>query len=510
MEIRARQVSRGMDGELLLGDPEVVGIIPSPVDLLKTELQKDGIAFAELHGKSGLTSQQAQNAFAGTTNVLLASVESGGTGINLDDTTGRNPRTEIFMFAPYRGISTVQAMGRIWRASTIQDDNNPNRYAMIVASDVVPDALRSAVLAKKLQLMNAAIGGTAVTRLPMAKTSYDPKQLQGLEIAEDGEASSLDRQPTGILKPVKVNWKPAQSGRYYDAASADVLEWEERGGAERVGIDVRVFKGDRGWVVTADRPYTPEEFALPEEAVPDVPTAPTQAAAPAPTPSEPEPTPTIARDTAKTEQMTPAERKNAPNYGDPANQGLFKTKNEASVRLASMVDNITTNPSMRAITDPLGIAPADMYAVTKTEAGKWTIGKTHQHEIGFAASKQLPVSAEAVDTYGITLPEGYVREGELYVYRPAPTQAPSEINIAAMNAVTQREAEAMSPSRAVADGAFVIYYKGGVPVAKFKSGNGRASETVAETFNRNPQKAAEDAIKSLSEGGGNSILRPTC
>ena len=298
MEIKARSVLRGADGELMYGDPEVVGIIPSPVEMIKTELQKDGIAFAELHGKSGLTSQQAQNAFAGTTNVLLASVESGGTGINLDDTKGDNPRTEIFMFAPYRGISTVQAMGRIWRASTIQDDNNPNRYAMIVASDVTPDAMRSAVLAKKLQLMNAAIGGTAVARLPMSKTNYDPKQLKGLEIAEDGSDSSLDRPRTGILRPVKVDWKLAKSGRYYSDATADVLEWEERGGAERVGIDVRVFKGDRGWMVIADRPYSPEEFTLPEEAVPDVPTAPTpepaKAETPAPTPTEtPAPTPEL-------------------------------------------------------------------------------------------------------------------------------------------------------------------------------------------------------------------------
>jgi hypothetical protein len=264
MEIRGRKVTFLSNGEMEIGEPVVVGKIPSPVDLIKAELQKEGIVFAELHGKTGTTSREAQKAFSGSTNVLLASVESGGTGINLDDTKGDNPRTEIFMFAPYRGISTVQAMGRIWRASTIQDDNNPNRYAMIVASDIKPDAFRSVVLAKKLQLMNAAIGGTAVSRLPMAKTSYDPKQLQGLEIAEEGEESSVERPRTGILKPIKVNWKPANSGRYWSPASADVLEWEERGGAERVGIDVRVFKGNTGWVVTSDKPYKPEDFTLPE------------------------------------------------------------------------------------------------------------------------------------------------------------------------------------------------------------------------------------------------------
>jgi GNAT superfamily N-acetyltransferase len=46
-------------------------------------------------------------------------------------------------------------------------------------------------------------------------------------------------------------------------------------------------------------------------------------------------------------------------------------------------------------------------------------------QIGFMGS-QYPLSAEAVDTYGITLPEGYVREGDLYVYRePGLTELPN-------------------------------------------------------------------------------------
>ena len=40
-------------------------------------------------------------------------------------------------------------------------------------------------------------------------------------------------------------------------------------------------------------------------------------------------------------------------------------------------------------------------------------------------SSSAPVSAAAVDAYGIKLPEGYVREGDLYVFKPAPS-LPSE------------------------------------------------------------------------------------
>jgi hypothetical protein len=322
MVMRYRRYTRDRDGEMQVSEPIEFGSIPSPVDLIKAELEKEGITFTELHGATRTTSQKAQKEFAEKVDVLLASLESGGTGINLDDTTGSNPRTEIFMFAPYRGTSTIQGMGRIWRASTIQDDNNPNRFAMIVASDIKPDVFRSAVLAKKLQLMGAAMGGTAVAKMPMSKTSYDPKQLAGLEMSEDGEESALTKPRTGKLKPVTVQWKPTKAGEYYSKASADLLEWEERGGPERTGLEIRVFKsrasGD--WIALADRPYTAEEFALPEETEPTPPPAPPTAPAPEPTPP-----PSTKRDVIKLHptdpKVTAAAEAIREELGEPAFEG---------------------------------------------------------------------------------------------------------------------------------------------------------------------------------------------
>ncbi len=264
MEMRARYWITLANGERVPGDPFKIGTIPSPVELLKAELQKEGIVFAELHGKSGDTSKTAQAKFSKDVDVLLASVESGGTGINLDDTVGNNPRTEIFMFAPYRGISTIQAMGRIWRASTIQNDNNPNRFAFIVASDIGADAARSAVLGKKIQLMNATLGGTAVQKLPMSKVSFDKEQLVGLEIPEEGETSNVETGPlsTAPLKPVNIQWKLAKSGAtWWARATADLLEWVADDGPERTGLGVKVVKKPDGYLAFADSDYQPEEFA---------------------------------------------------------------------------------------------------------------------------------------------------------------------------------------------------------------------------------------------------------
>jgi hypothetical protein len=266
--IRGRKRVVNPDGTVGLSDPVVLGTIPSPVELLRDELNKLGISFAELHGESDDTSKTAQEKFSSNVDVLLASVESGGTGINLDDPTGKNPRTEIFMFAPYRGISTIQAMGRIWRSSTVQDDNKPNRYIFVVASDIGQDATRSAVLAKKLQLMNASLGGTAVSRLPMSKVGYSPDQLAGLELPDDGEESPLMQTQEfapGPLLPIEIEWKQSKRGNWYSPASADLLEWMERGGPERTGTNVRVFKGTDGrWVAFSEEPYTADKFELKE------------------------------------------------------------------------------------------------------------------------------------------------------------------------------------------------------------------------------------------------------
>ena len=73
----------------------------------------------------------------------------------------------------------------------------------------------------------------------------------------------MTKPRTGKLKPVTVQWSPTKAGEYYSKASADLLEWEERGGPERTGLEIRVFKSrDSGdWIALADRPYTAEEFA---------------------------------------------------------------------------------------------------------------------------------------------------------------------------------------------------------------------------------------------------------
>jgi len=51
--------------------------------------------------------------------------------------------------------------------------------------------------------------------------------------------------------------------------------------------------------------------------------------------------------------------------------------------------------------------------------------ESHSKQVELAAINNRPVSASAIDTYGITLPEGYAKQGDLYVYQPAAPTAPT-------------------------------------------------------------------------------------
>jgi hypothetical protein len=55
----------------------------------------------------------------------------------------------------------------------------------------------------------------------------------------------------------------------------------------------------------------------------------------------------------------------------------------------------------------------------KTKFDKETKSNHINWVINQAIENTFPISAESVDTYGITLPAGYTKQGELYVYQPA-------------------------------------------------------------------------------------------
>ena len=111
---------RNEQGERVLVGRDVFAESEGTAKLLRKAFEDRGITdIAELHGEANESSQTAQDRFqSGAARVMIATIGSGGTGINLDDRTGEAPRTVIMMTAPYSAIDNVQAAGRAWRLTT--------------------------------------------------------------------------------------------------------------------------------------------------------------------------------------------------------------------------------------------------------------------------------------------------------------------------------------------------------------------------------------------------------
>lgn len=92
---------------------------------------------------------------AGKRRILIGTITSGGTGLNLDDTTGRAPRELVIVTPPLSFINVVQAVGRIVRANT----KSRSVAHFIFTSNTDVDAWLSRLIATKFASLNAVVKG---------------------------------------------------------------------------------------------------------------------------------------------------------------------------------------------------------------------------------------------------------------------------------------------------------------------------------------------------------------
>lgn len=87
--------------------------------------------------------------------ILFASTGKGSTGLNMDDTSGLAPRSQIIMTPPISARTNVQLIGRVARATT---KTRPRVY--YIFSDAAVDARLREILEIKMRLLTAAVSGS--------------------------------------------------------------------------------------------------------------------------------------------------------------------------------------------------------------------------------------------------------------------------------------------------------------------------------------------------------------
>lgn len=175
------------------------------IKLLQEALGKEGIEPILLHGKlSKNKSKQAQlqreavkQFQSGKGKVIIATIESGGTGINMDDTVGDAPRSLIAMTAPFSAMENMQMAGRIWRLNTKGEADIHYLF-----SDTKVDKINAAILNNKMKTLGAATGGQ-VEKLNITQAAKGNEELEE-EAAKHEEIEKPYEWPTLIRSPVKV------------------------------------------------------------------------------------------------------------------------------------------------------------------------------------------------------------------------------------------------------------------------------------------------------------------
>lgn len=166
---------------------EAVASSQGTLPLLKAALEAEGIHdIAEIHGGVGKRKQLADMAAfqSGEKRICIATIESGGTGVNLDDRTGDRPRTMLIMSAPFSAVGAVQAAGRVHRLTT-----KSNSRIKFLFGDSEVDEWNKALIGTKMSTLGASVSGE-FARL-------DPTLLEGSEeeAAENiGEKSKAEEE----------------------------------------------------------------------------------------------------------------------------------------------------------------------------------------------------------------------------------------------------------------------------------------------------------------------------
>jgi hypothetical protein len=228
-------------------EKETIAESEGTAKLLRAMLKKAGIPFSELHGDADVHAGEAMAAFqTGSAKVLVATVESGGTGINLDDTVGDAPRTLIMVTAPFNGVTNVQAAGRVWRMTT---KSLPR--IIYLFGDTPVDDWNAAIIAKKMETLGASVSGQVKRLLidPDLLNETEPEDIGSLMSGEIG-GEMKEPAPLSPSEPAK----PAQLAPSEAPAVGTVTAKVKRDlGMTSPG---ECFRAARRWATNNDNPGT--------------------------------------------------------------------------------------------------------------------------------------------------------------------------------------------------------------------------------------------------------------
>ncbi len=136
--------------------------------------------------------------------IIIATPQSGGTGISLDDQTGTRARSLICLTAPMNAEGNVQMLGRIYRLNT---KTCANAY-YIFAKDIFIEEWLATIVANKMMMLNATVGGE-VDKLNIGtlKTGDVDDSLDSLEASKVDVNAAINVEKRLTSHPLWKLWQ---------------------------------------------------------------------------------------------------------------------------------------------------------------------------------------------------------------------------------------------------------------------------------------------------------------
>jgi hypothetical protein len=156
-------------------------VVPGMIGQLATQLEREGIPFAQIYG-TGSKADAVRKFQNGDVKLALATPQSGGTGINLDDTRGDRPRTMIVATPNFSGDVFDQMLGRTSRRNTA----SPARVKFLFASNGTADIRRRQVLDQKLEALRKIQSGEDLDRAYGTTPDQPPRPRMAKRKKPDG------------------------------------------------------------------------------------------------------------------------------------------------------------------------------------------------------------------------------------------------------------------------------------------------------------------------------------
>ncbi len=147
------------------------------VAAMAKKLKDLGIEFATIYGDGDKFAEMTKFQ-SGKVNVALASYKSGGTGINLDDTVGDQPRIMYLVTPEFSADVLEQALGRVSRRNT----QSPAKV-YVVMSDSISDRHRMGIINNKMRTLKSIQEGEDLdlaVGLNVGEANQDEAESEGV------------------------------------------------------------------------------------------------------------------------------------------------------------------------------------------------------------------------------------------------------------------------------------------------------------------------------------------